>query len=81
MGNVDFGEIFDKLQDEIKNQEPVSIMVVGKTGVGKSTLINNIFREPLAKVGVGRPVTKHLQKITKEEVPVIIYKKESKKKL
>lgn len=73
MGNVDFGEIFDKLQDEIKNQEPVSNMVVGKTGVGKSTLINNIFREPLAKVGVGRPVTKHLQKITKEEVPVIIY--------
>ena len=38
---------------KIKNQEPVNIMVVGKTGVGKSTLINNVFREPIAKVESG----------------------------
>ena len=73
MDNLNFSDIFNKLQDEIKNQEPVNIMVVGKTGVGKSTLINNVFRKPLAKIGVGKPVTTHLQKITKEGIPVNIY--------
>lgn len=73
MDNLNFLDIFNKLQDEIKNQEPVNIMVVGKTGVGKSTLINNVFREPIAKVGIGKPVTKRLKKIVKEGMPVNIY--------
>ena len=73
MDNLNFSDIFNEVQNEIKNQEPVNIMVVGKTGVGKSTLINNVFREPLTKTGVGKPVTTHLQKITKEGIPVNIY--------
>ena len=52
---------------------PVNIMIIGKTGVGKSTLVNSIFREKLAETGIGQPVTKHLRKITKEGVPVRIY--------
>jgi uncharacterized protein (DUF697 family)/GTP-binding protein EngB required for normal cell division len=51
----------------------VNIMTVGKTGVGKSTLINNVFREKLAKTGVGNPVTKHLRKYSKENLPISIY--------
>lgn len=31
--------------------------VFGKTGVGKSTLINAVFGEPVAKTGIGEPVT------------------------
>lgn len=73
MENWNIADIFDKVQGEMKNLEPVNVMVVGKTGVGKSTLINNVFREPLAKIGVGKPVTTHLQKITKEGIPVNIY--------
>ena len=73
MENWNIADIFDKVQREMKNLEPVNIMVVGKTGVGKSTLINNVFREPLAKVGQGKPVTKHFKKITKEGIPVNIY--------
>lgn len=52
---------------------PVNIMVVGKTGVGKSTLINNLFRENLALTGIGRPITKHLRRISKEGVPLVLY--------
>lgn len=35
----------------------VNIAVFGKTGVGKSTLINAIFGEDVALTGIGRPVT------------------------
>ncbi len=35
----------------------VNIAVFGKTGVGKSTLVNAIFGEPLAATGIGAPVT------------------------
>lgn len=66
-------EILEKTQEEIENMKPVSIMLIGKTGVGKSTLINNLFRENIAATGIGRPVTTHLQKITKEGVPLVLY--------
>jgi 50S ribosome-binding GTPase len=35
----------------------VNLAVFGKTGVGKSTLINAIFGEEVARTGIGRPVT------------------------
>ncbi|MGY3723928.1 Uncharacterized conserved protein, DUF697 family [Granulicatella balaenopterae] len=63
-------EMLAKTREEVEKMTPVNVMVVGKTGVGKSTLINSIFRENLATTGVGKPVTKHLQKITKEGVPM-----------
>lgn len=67
------GELTKKTQDEIEKIEKVHILVVGKTGVGKSTLINSIFREKLAKTGIGQPVTKHLRRIEKEGVPMVLY--------
>ncbi len=51
----------------------VNIVVVGKTGVGKSTLINAVFQGELAKTGVGRPVTQHTQEISKPGLPVYIF--------
>lgn len=36
----------------------INIGVFGKTGVGKSTLINAIFGEEVARTGVGEPITK-----------------------
>ncbi len=35
-----------------------NLAIFGKTGVGKSTLINAIFGEEVAATGIGRPVTK-----------------------
>jgi small GTP-binding protein len=66
-------EIFNRTKEEINKLLPVNIMIVGKTGVGKSTLINNVFREELAETGIGEPVTKHLRQIRKEGVPITIY--------
>lgn len=41
-----------------KNMRKVNIIVTGKSGTGKSTLINTCLRKKVAEVGVGRPVTK-----------------------
>lgn len=65
-----FMEQYDKEISEIKK---LNILIAGKTGVGKSTLINAVFREELARTGVGVPVTQHLQRITKKGIPLVIY--------
>lgn len=49
-----------------------NILIAGKTGVGKSTIINTVFREELAKTGSGKPVTKNIEEITKPGVPISI---------
>lgn len=36
----------------------IDIIVMGKTGAGKSTLINTILEEDLAPTGIGQPITK-----------------------
>ena len=66
-------EILDMTEKEMDNLEPVNILLIGKSGVGKSTLINSIFREKIADTGTGKPVTKHLQKIFRDDVPVTLY--------
>lgn len=74
--NIDLSlvdELLNETQKEINNMQTVNIMLVGKTGVGKSTLVNNIFREKLASTGIGKPVTKHLRRISKEGVPIVLY--------
>ncbi|MDW7655659.1 MAG: GTPase [Bacillota bacterium] len=68
-----FGQFFDRIMEEEKNMQTANLMVVGKTGVGKSTLINSVFREDIADTGIGTPVTQHLRRITKSGVPLTIY--------
>jgi len=50
-----------------------NILISGQTGVGKSTLINAVFRVPLAEEGTGKPVTKHVQRYEVAGVPVTIF--------
>jgi uncharacterized protein (DUF697 family)/GTPase SAR1 family protein len=50
-----------------------NILITGQTGVGKSTLINAIFRAELAEEGVGRPVTERVQRHDAPGVPVTIF--------
>ncbi|GGH70638.1 GTPase [Compostibacillus humi] len=68
-----FQDILNQMEEDYQSMMKPNIMVAGKTGVGKSTLINAIFRENLVKTGVGMPVTQHLKKISKETVPVNLF--------
>ena len=66
-------EAVDAIGEKIRNLNTLNIIVAGKTGVGKSTLINAVFRDNLAETGMGKPVTDHMRKITKKGVPLAVY--------
>lgn len=66
-------ETINIIADKIKNLKTLNIIVAGKTGVGKSTLINSVFKEKLAETGMGKPVTEHMRKISKKGIPLAIY--------
>lgn len=66
-------DLLAKTRQEIDSFAPINIIVAGKTGSGKSTLVNAIFRDNIAATGVGMPVTQHVQKLTKEGVPLTLY--------
>lgn len=52
-----FEEFINKFNQEMKDMGHANLIIAGKTGVGKSTLINAAFREDVAKTGIGTPVT------------------------
>ncbi len=66
-------EAINAIADKIKNLKTLNIIVAGKTGVGKSTHINSVFREKLAETGMGKPVTDHMRKISRKGIPLQIY--------
>ena len=70
----DFAELLkQKLEEALKKRGKVNIVVAGKTGVGKSTLVNAVFQGNLAETGDGHPVTKTTREITKDGVPLSIF--------
>ena len=73
-GNFDLHKTISDAHDEaLKKRGVANILIAGKTGVGKSTLINTVFQGRMAATGQGRPVTQSTKKITKEGVPISIY--------
>ncbi|CAF1637458.1 unnamed protein product [Adineta ricciae] len=58
---------------KIKQLGRTNIIVVGRTGVGKSTLINAVFKEDVATTGTGSPVTKNIQKYVIPGTSVTLY--------
>ncbi len=63
-------EVIQKASTERGN---VNILIAGRSGVGKSTLINAVFQQDLAETGQGRPVTQSIREITKDGVPLTIF--------
>ena len=66
-------DIRNKITEEELKMGHFNIIITGKTGVGKSTLINSVFRENIAVTGVGRPVTQRTRMIEKQGVPLRIF--------
>ncbi len=54
------------IEDAMEKLGQVNIIIAGKTGVGKSTLLNAVFGEDMAETGVGRPVTQFMKEYSKE---------------
>ncbi|UOS13819.1 GTPase [Helicobacter pylori] len=64
----------EKMHEVIKKEKPImNILLMGATGVGKSSLINGLFGQEVAKAGVGKPVTQHLEKYVNEEKGLILW--------
>src|SRR6202040_4233831 len=73
----DFASIINdqlkQLKEAVRKRGRVNLLVAGKTGVGKSTLINLVFQGNFASTGQGRPATKNTRKIKKQGVPLYIF--------
>jgi uncharacterized protein (DUF697 family) len=73
----DFASIINdqlkQLKEAVRKRGRVNLLVAGKTGVGKSTLINAVFQGNFASTGQGRPATKNTRKIKKKGVPLYIF--------
>jgi small GTP-binding protein len=70
-------DVLKTIQDVLKSGKidlgHVNILIVGRSGVGKSTLINAVFEGNFADTGQGKPVTTHVRKIAKKGVPLTIF--------
>lgn len=64
-------EGFDSAADAEDNRT-VEVLIAGRTGAGKSTLVNAVFHSELAETGMGEPVTRQTRRFTKEGSPLAI---------
>ncbi|EJB84652.1 hypothetical protein HPHPH9_0820 [Helicobacter pylori Hp H-9] len=63
-----------KMLEHIKKEKPkMNVLLMGATGVGKSSLINALFGKEIAKAGVGKPITQHLEKYIDEKKGLILW--------
>ncbi|EJB80682.1 hypothetical protein HPHPH4_0740 [Helicobacter pylori Hp H-4] len=51
----------------------MNILFMGYTGSGKSSLINALFGKEIAKAGVGKPITQHLEKYINEQKGLVFW--------
>ena len=84
MNTFDFENFdYEQAKEEVKNSiKKPNILLCGATGVGKSSLVNDIFELKIEDVGAasvgddGRPKTQGIRKCTKENATVNLYDSE-----
>ena len=67
------GMVTKAMDESIRERGQLNIVIAGRTGVGKSTLINAVFQGDFANTGQGRPVTSSTKEITKKDIPLTIF--------
>lgn len=67
------GQLREELKVVLEKMEPPNIIVIGRTGAGKSTLINTVFGSELAQTGTGLPVSDAFVRFPRyvEEKPLV----------
>ncbi|EYF04211.1 YcjF family protein [Chondromyces apiculatus] len=74
MDEIRFGEAVKKAFEEaMRERGHANVLIAGRTGVGKSTLINSVFQGQFATTGHGRPVTTGTREINKPGIPLTIF--------
>src|ERR1051325_9229985 len=64
--------IRERLEQALRERGRATVLVAGRSGVGKSTLINAVFQGQLAETGHGRPVTREIREYTKPSMPIAL---------
>lgn len=71
MTEPDVGKwIREEVLEAMRERGHATILIAGRSGVGKSTLVNALFRGQLAETGQGRPVTDQIREYTKPDLPI-----------
>lgn len=74
MDEINFGDAVKKaFEAAMDDRGHANVLIAGRTGVGKSTLINSVFQGQFAATGQGRPVTDTTREITKPGIPLTIF--------
>lgn len=63
----------DGLSQALRGKARLNVMLAGRVGVGKSTLVNAIFGEPIAPTGVGASVTRDIKRYVRPNLPISVY--------
>jgi predicted GTPase/uncharacterized protein (DUF697 family) len=61
------------LSQALRGKTRLNVMLAGRVGVGKSTLVNAIFGEPIAPTGVGSSITQSIRRYARPNLPISVY--------